>query len=312
MAIFNLYSKRQKLINGEIDEVYSYDEIPRKLRVQIIHIMTDVIGSCTSFSSMRFSSYRSNRSDNTYKFICKTLRTEYGLFTLERDSYSFFTEVRDFFLKADDVNKCLDIIDLTFNVINSDLRDYYRNSPEKINNAIEELNIRFKENAVGFQFENGGLMKIDSQYIHSEVVKPTLFLLSSKDEYNGSMNEFLSAHEHYRHGKYKESMVDCLKAFESLMKSIHDKRGWEYDPKKTTARELVNGCLKNELIPEYLQNQFSCLRGMLDSGIATIRNKEAGHGQGADVKTVEESLASYMLHLTATNLLFLAECDKAY
>ena len=51
---------------------------------------------------------------------------------------------------------------------------------------------------------------------------------------------------------------------------------------------------------------------MLDSGIATIRNKEAGHGQGADVKTVEESLASYMLHLTATNLLFLAECDKAY
>ncbi|SLK19647.1 hypothetical protein SAMN03159434_11837 [Enterobacter sp. NFR05] len=312
MAIFNLYSKRQKILSGEVNEVYSYDKIPRKLRVQIIHIMTEVIGSCSSFSAMRYASYRSNRSDYTYQYICKTLRTEYGLFSLERDASSFFTELRDFFLKSDDVNQCLDIIDLTFNVIDSELRDYYKHNQEKINNAISELNIRFKENAVGFQFENGALMKIDSQYIHSEVVKPILFLLSSNPEYNGSMNEFLSAHEHYRHGKYKESMVDCLKSFESLMKSIHDKHGWKYDAKKTTAKELVNGCFTNGLIPEYLQNQFSALRSMLDSGVATIRNKEAGHGQGSDIKTVEESLASYMLHLTATNLLFLAECDSAY
>ncbi|EPO6927140.1 DUF7014 domain-containing protein [Escherichia coli] len=49
---------------------------------------------------------------------------------------------------------------------------------------------------------------------------------------------------------------------------------------------------------------------MLETGIPTIRNKNAGHGQGADIKEVPEELVSYMLHLTATNLLFLLKCEK--
>ncbi|MFV8870609.1 STM4504/CBY_0614 family protein [Serratia fonticola] len=312
MAIFNLYSKRQQVLNGEINEVYSYDEIPKKLRVQIIHMMNEVIGGCTTFSLMRLPSYKSKRSDVNYRFICEALRKEYGVFGLVRDAPSYFAEIRDLFLSTDDVMKCLDIIELTFIVINENLREHYSNNPKRVDDAINELNLRFKENAVGYQFENGVLMRIDSHYIHSEIVKPTLRLLSSNAEYSGATNEFISAHEHYRHEKYKECLVDCLKSFESLMKSIHDKRGWEYDPKRTTARDLVNSCLKNELIPEYLQNQFSSLRGMLDSGVATIRNKEAGHGQGSEVKTVEKPLVSYMLHLTATNLLFLAQCDKEH
>ncbi|EDV2107726.1 hypothetical protein PV74_000874 [Salmonella enterica subsp. enterica serovar Hadar] len=44
----------------------------------------------------------------------------------------------------------------------------------------------------------------------------------------------------------------------------------------------------------------------------TIRNKEGGHGQGAEITKVPEYLASYTLHLTATNLLFLAKCEESY
>jgi hypothetical protein len=44
MAIFNLYSKRLKKLKGEVPDVYKYDIIPQTLRVQIVHIIRDVIG----------------------------------------------------------------------------------------------------------------------------------------------------------------------------------------------------------------------------------------------------------------------------
>ena len=49
---------------------------------------------------------------------------------------------------------------------------------------------------------------------------------------------------------------------------------------------------------------------MLETGVPTIRNKNSGHGQGSDIKDVPEYMASYMLHLTATNLLFLGRCEQ--
>ena len=43
--IFDLFSKRQKRLKGDIPDIYTYDEIPNSLRVQIIHIWYDVLGN---------------------------------------------------------------------------------------------------------------------------------------------------------------------------------------------------------------------------------------------------------------------------
>ena len=93
------------------------------------------------------------------------------------------------------------------------------------------------------------------------------------------------------------------------MKAIHEKHSWSYGP-KDTAKKLIDSCLKNKLVPEYLQDQFSSVGNLLKSGVPTVRNKEGGHGQGTEVSAVPEHLASYTLHLTATNLLFLAKCEE--
>lgn len=45
MAIFDLFSKRQKRIRGDVPDVYSYDDLPGPLRVQIVHIWTDTLGN---------------------------------------------------------------------------------------------------------------------------------------------------------------------------------------------------------------------------------------------------------------------------
>jgi hypothetical protein len=65
-----------------------------------------------------------------------------------------------------------------------------RVSEEDYNSAVSELNTRFHEHAIGYQFESGQIIKVDSQLIHAEVVKPALALLSAP-EYAGANAEFL-------------------------------------------------------------------------------------------------------------------------
>lgn len=309
MAIYSLYSKRQKKLRGESSDIYLYDKIPTVLRVQIIHIIKNTIGK----GNARINYAMPNAADEIYKYIHNTLCTEYGVFEL-KTHVNNFDAIYDTFLEEKDYEKCLDIIEITFELIGSYVLDNWHmfasTSTQTPEEAIDELNFRFKENAVGYQFESGEIIRIDSQLIHSEVVKPVLKLLSSEAAYDGSNSEFLSAHEHYRHKRYKECLNDCLKSFESIMKGIHEKRKWTFGV-NDTASKLINSCLSNELIPAYIQSQFTSLKTMLESGVPTLRNKNSGHGQGATTTHVNEELASYMLHLTATNLLYLVQCDKA-
>lgn len=76
MAIFDLFSKRQKKLRGEVPDVYTYDVIPDSLRVQIVHIWQDSNGNDTEYHD----SYL--RVKESYKFIVETLCREYGVFEL--------------------------------------------------------------------------------------------------------------------------------------------------------------------------------------------------------------------------------------
>lgn len=301
-----MFSKRQKKLRGEVADVYQYTNIPNAFRVQVVHIVRDTIGEDSDYET---------EASNIYRLVHQTLCKEYGVFSLKQYADSNFGAIFDYFLAEKDHEKCLDIIEICFKLIDGYIRSNewkFRGSvKQNPDDAIEELNIRFKEAGLGYQFESGELVKVDSQFIHSDVVKPTLQILGKNRSYNGVNDEFLSAHEHYRHQRYKECLNDCLKSFESLMKAIHKKHSWHFND-TDTAKKLINSCLANNLVPEYLQNQFSSIRILLESGIPTIRNKEGGHGQGAEITKVPEYLASYTLHLTATNLLFLAKCEENY
>jgi hypothetical protein len=205
-----------------------------------------------------------------------------------------------------DNEQAIDIIELSFKYINTVVRKYNRNVVScKINadDAIAELNIRFREHGIGYQFESNELIRVDSTFLHSEVIKPALTLLSDK-MYQGANEEFLKAHEHYRHGRNKECLNECLKAFESVMKAICKKRKWKYE-ENDTAKKLIDICFANGLIPNYLQSQFNALRSLIESGIPTIRNRLGGHGQGTEKIEVDDYVAGYALNLTASNIFFL-------
>ena len=299
MGILNVFSKRQRKLRGEGPEVYVYDELPNQLRVQIVHILRDAIG---------IDGYGQSAAEDSYRSIHNELCREYGLFTLKDNASSNSEAVFGFFLETEDTERALDVVELCFSRINQCIRAHeYRYDTHvaiEPDEAIDELNGRLREHGIGYHFESNMIARIDSQFIHSEAVKPALRVLQDT-MYQGANDEFLKAHEHYRHQRNKECLNECLKSFESLLKSICDKHKWKYSANDTSKR-LLDICLGNELIPQYMQSQFSSLRSLLESGVPTIRNKLGGHGQGPGAVTVGQDIASYCLHLTATTIVFLA------
>jgi hypothetical protein len=227
MSIFDIFSKRQQKLRGELPDVYTYERIPQPLRVQIVHILRDTIGNERQYQDEYLGTRRA------YQFIAETLCREYGVFTLvETKGYGtrdFSSEIFNFLLQEQNPEKVLDATELAFRVVDSFTRerDHLRrnDASELADDAIQELNGRFREHGVGYEYSDGEIIRIDSELLHAEVVKPALGLLRAP-EYAGAQAEFLSAHEHYRHGRTKEALVDCLKALESAMKAICSKRGW--------------------------------------------------------------------------------------
>lgn len=194
MAIFEVFSKRQKKQRGEVPDVYVYEDIPQSFRVQIIHILRDTFGEDV---------YPSDESSSAYEFIHKALCKEYGVFTL-KEYASDYEAILECFLNCNDYEKCLDIVEISFRIIEDYIDKNYcsykprTTSSQDSEDAIEELNKRFKEVGIGHEFTSGELIRIDSQLNHSEVVKPVLALLKTNRLYNGANQEFLKAHENYR------------------------------------------------------------------------------------------------------------------
>lgn len=311
MGIFDLFSKRQRRLRGDVPDVYSYDEIPEPLRVQIVHIWQDSIGNANDYNAGYLGAY------GAYKLIVETLCREYGVFKLpgakEYGDRNYFSELANFVLQEQDTDKILDAIELSFRVIDRMTRDYnylHRQSASEIaDDALAEVNARFQEHAVGFQFLDGEIIRIDSKLIHAEVVRPALALLHQR-EYAGAQAEFLKAHEHYRHGNAKEALSECLKALESVMKAICIKRKWQHSS-NATCSALIQCCLDNGLIPVFWTQHFSALRSTIESGVPTARNKLGGHGQGSSIVSVPLHLVSYVLHMTASAIVFLVESERS-
>jgi hypothetical protein len=299
MAVYDVFSKREMRQQRKSVDVFVYDELPPRLRVQLANILRYVIGNPDSANAYQH-----------YETINDAMCHELGRFWLaERGSKG--AGVLEFVRRHENVKEVLDVVEMALNTmehVSSGSYRHFAGATAQPSEAAEEINQRFLENGIGYQYENGQMMRLDSQFAHSEIVKPALLLLSDT-RYTGPEEEFLKAHKHYREGNYKECIVDCLKAFESTMKAICDIRGWTYNS-RDTAKALIDICIQNGLIDSMLLAHVGALRTVLEAGVPTLRNKRAGHGQGATPVTVPAHYAAYALHLTAANIVFFVTAEK--
>jgi hypothetical protein len=300
MPIWDTFSKRlaRSRKQGK-DDVFQYDDLPKQFRAQVIHIWNDAL-----------------RSYDWWREIYRVMIREKGVFRLVDADTTPQQQCYQFFMSAQ-TEEALDLIEISFRVVDNVVREmatYIREShglcdPDA---AICELNGRFREHAIGYEYAGGEIVRVDSQLLHVEAVKPAIQLLHGAGKaFAGPLQEFLAAHTKYRKGEYKEAIADALKAFESTLKAICTSRDWTYDPHKDTASKLLQIVFDKGLVPTWLQSQFTSLKSLLEAGVPTVRNKVAGHGQGPDPIALPDHFAGFVMNLTGSNIVFLIKCDEA-
>ncbi len=302
--MYKLFSKRIKNKDGE-PEVYIYDEFPEPFRNQVFYIIKDVL-------EVEWGNYY---WDDLYNGFCR----EKGIRIRDNDSYEAFRHDCEIYIAKCEDDELMDFIDFAFYMFNTEGRNteslphmrkgIAKEINEIIDNAIKELNYRFKQHNLGYEFVNGEIIRIDNKVLHHEVVKPALKLLY-EEGFDGAEEEFRKAFEYKRKGDNKNAILEAGKAFESVMKTICDKKGYTYDKAKDTAKTLISILEKNNFYPSYMSSHMASLRTTLETGLPAVRNKNAGHGQGSAVTPIPDEFAEYALNLAATNIVLLVGIYK--
>ena len=299
MSVLDLYSYRKRIAEDAAEDVFTYDELPPKLRVQIVHIWRDAVG---------------RKNPDAWKAIHEIVAREHGVFELA-DRRTYEESCETCLLGTPSIDMALDLVELSFRYIDRAARDFDPFKRRELGmqgsaaDAVDELNERFRRAGVGYQFDEGKIFRVDSDLIHREVVRPALRYLH-EPSFAGPREEFLRAHACYRAGDAKEAVTNANCAFESTLKTICDQRGWQYDP-GATASNLIKVVRDNGLLPDYLDASFDQLAATLKSGLPKVRGQEGAHGQGAAPRETPNHVAAYALHLAAAKILFLVEAHKA-
>ena len=121
MGIFETYSKRQmRRKKAGKPDIYQYETLPEAFRVQVVHILRDAIGRYYDGGSY----YHIPESSKYWDYIHDTAAREFGVFHLS-DAHRFSNEQCVDYLLSADIKGALDIIDLSFHVIDRQVRYLY-------------------------------------------------------------------------------------------------------------------------------------------------------------------------------------------
>jgi hypothetical protein len=158
---FDTYSKRNSLMT----DVFTYDSISRKLRNQIYHIWNDF------FYKNRFDETLIKQArERIFNIIC----SEEGVKSLYLTGHfinSHASQVDSYFESLEDTDKILDTIEIIFHemlfVAQIHSEKYNQTPPIRYNFklCVSDLNKRFLENGVGYQYESGKVVKISTTHL---------------------------------------------------------------------------------------------------------------------------------------------------
>jgi len=152
----------------------------------------------------------------------------------------------------------------------------------------------------GIQYEFPRAIRRDDQLVHQEVIEPALRLLSDS-RLRVANSEMLKAHLALRHSEFEDAITLSGSAFESLLKTICDIKGWAYDQNRDTCSKLISICRDNDLFPAFYVSIFEA--------VGAIRNKLGdAHGRGpAPVYQVSREYAEHMVRMTSSHMLLIAK-----
>ena len=217
MGVFDTFAKRKRArAKAGQPDVYQYDKIPALLRRQTGLLLLASLGRWYSYGEFP-AGHRS----------CGNRNWELLTSVLERESLNFPNPSRGTAVErclavigeTTDVDEWLSLVELSCRLLEQiremghRAAEYQYGVEQSAESALIEINARFRENGFGYQYENGEIIRVDDQYVHAEIVRPALQLLSQKG-FEKAEEEFMTAHRHYRGGEYKDAVVAANRAYE--------------------------------------------------------------------------------------------------
>ena len=308
--IFEPFFFRKRRTGKSVPDLYKYNVAPEFLRRQICSAFEDGIGNYID------SAFLGNRSASNANFIWEEINRvcrkelesydqgEYPI-NLANRFYNYVMNEKniDQFLSAVEIG-CLQLLMLN----NPYEQPQGRGAKQTGKDSIDEINQRFEQHAVGYQFENDQIIRVDSKLAHAEIIKPALSILN--DQIFSSANKsFMTAHGLYRDGTYSSCIVEANRAFESLLKAICDKERWPYE-NKNRLKDLVIAVKNRGLFANEFEKSMDSFVNMLNTCLPSVRNNSGAHGEGQAAEPVTSRTARYALNMAAANILFLGECYK--
>jgi hypothetical protein len=202
MPVYETYASRVAAAAraGEPD-VYIYHALPHLLRKQIALILTECIGS-------------GGRDWDTIEEIMHREVSSY-----ENRGAQPRVSLLSYLRGSTDTAGILTLIEICAKIMADGRSRGDQGATADPAEGLAELNERFLRSGVGYQFENGEIIRVDSQYVHAEVVKETLRLVSEPG-FEEANAEFMTAHRHLREGNLRDCNTAALRATENILKVI--------------------------------------------------------------------------------------------
>jgi hypothetical protein len=296
--LFNVFSKR-----SDIKE--KIKPLTQEFRIRTVMLFRDIIG---------------NEHKEYLQHLHKKLTYLHGKPVLiESKNYNddIYEDVIRFFNSCSDEH-FLDTIEYSFQINNyryltwfekdlvDPINEFFKidNLPYYLtNSAWEECESEYPFHGAGKATrvkETPKIIRKDSEILHKMAIVPTLTLLQDNRFLNAN-EEFLLALEDYKKNDYRDCVVKCGSALESVMKIICNEKNISYSEDKDTASVLIKKILQYSNLDNFWEQPIIL--------IATIRNRlSSAHGKGTKEKSVPEHIAKYTINATASIILLL--CDE--
>jgi hypothetical protein len=131
--------------------------------------------------------------------------------------------------------------------------------------------------------------------VHAVAVKPALESLADP-RFAVASSELLKAFDHMRRSEFPAAVTSAGSAFESVMRTICDGKGWHYDPNRDACGDLVKRCQDGGLIPSFYVESMKA--------VGTLRNKMGSvHGRGpAPAFDTKKEHAENMIAVTCAHI----------
>lgn len=150
-------------IDKHLEVIYQYDTLPKAFRVQVVHIWSRMFAKQLIIS---YDAPTASPPDFFSDAILKKISEEHGISFNVQWGNDNIECLANYFISLDKITLALQVIQIAFHVAETHMRPFWMSYKQlgcqNPDDAISDLNRRFREHGIGYQYKNGAILKISS------------------------------------------------------------------------------------------------------------------------------------------------------